>query len=942
MATIHRSLETVAASYSLFERNQVLTHDQLNSVGAYLDDQSRLTRLALAGVGIVCGLRLGRRGGAVVLAKGVGLTTDGDLLHVGTERVYDRVRLYDASRPAYPPFYGGDAGSGTILPLYELIGTGERDDGRMERLDAFAARTGFDPNAMVGVLYMESARTDFDLCTGTDCDNLGQECTHTLRLFLVEEGRIGALRERVVTPDQAVAELAEIVAARPVFTATANTPNLLAQTFRTACTAMYRGLSAQLPRLYPACSTFLGDLFGTDPAPAWLERLARWQEYFAANGLPIQSYHGFLKDLVETWNEFRSRLAGDRTWCCPDPLAFPKHLLLGRVGDTGGGERLRTPFYPSPLVSRTQTDLHHARFLVSKLDVLIRTFEPLAETTIRITPSGGAVPLEERAIPAYYRFDPALPIHAWWNFRLTQRSMATANYGYHANRYGATGAAANPLAASLGRFPFFRVEGHLGQPAADVARTLNDLITRHNLPIAVGLVALSADRRRVIKRPGIRYTDLHRLHYLFRQDVSRQLADVVRFSQNFKQKVDKAVRTEVIADAADETGVTLTGYAKDQNSAVARNAAKVRTVLNRPYSRYSSDASWKTSVAPTMQAAGLFKSRLSEVVKTEFTTPFDSLIGNDRIQWLDWLDDIIKAKEDKADDRLLFAAFFAEHPGIEHGGGVERGGTLVLLYDEEQRVVADVMLPYRWVEAEEEEPAQPPIRKPGLRPGWVIGNGLTVLPSRHALIRDALVHFRNDEVETLLQSRLAGFKAAHVDTLRSTIETGLNARVDALQKDYLGTVKESANLLGSALIGRKDLAAGVDAGQLVFADKELQARVEAVREQELVTKYLADKASQRGLTEAQQTLYQQQAREAEADLARAIADTTQYLADSKTSVAVGSEGMAAMLTLNNGLATISDTQAMATVNDRLNTIKTGSTDAGLTMMIDAMTSTRIR
>lgn len=89
---------------------------------------------------------------------------------------------------------------------------------------------------------------------------------------------------------------------------------------------------------------------------------------------------------------------------------------------------------------------------------------------------------------------------------------------------------------------------------------------------------------------------------------------MVRFSQNFKQKVDKAVHDKVIADQADDTGVTFTSYAKDQNTAVARNASKVRAVLNRPYSQYKADTTWKASVAPTLQAAGLFKSRLSEVV----------------------------------------------------------------------------------------------------------------------------------------------------------------------------------------------------------------------------------------------------------------------------------------------------------------------------------------
>ena len=69
-------------TYSIFEDNQVLTADQLNSIGDYFDYQDRLTRTCLLGVGIVCGLdvQLGRE--EIIVSRGAGITTDGDLLHL--------------------------------------------------------------------------------------------------------------------------------------------------------------------------------------------------------------------------------------------------------------------------------------------------------------------------------------------------------------------------------------------------------------------------------------------------------------------------------------------------------------------------------------------------------------------------------------------------------------------------------------------------------------------------------------------------------------------------------------------------------------------------------------------------------------------------------------------------------------------------------------------
>ncbi len=45
-------------TYPIFEVNQVLTNSHLNEVFGYLDEQERLTRANLIGIGIVCGLEI--------------------------------------------------------------------------------------------------------------------------------------------------------------------------------------------------------------------------------------------------------------------------------------------------------------------------------------------------------------------------------------------------------------------------------------------------------------------------------------------------------------------------------------------------------------------------------------------------------------------------------------------------------------------------------------------------------------------------------------------------------------------------------------------------------------------------------------------------------------------------------------------------------------------
>ena len=78
-------LTQITNGYHTFVENQVLTHSQLNEFVSYLDDQDRLSRVFLQGVGVVCGFELIVSAAKITLSQGVGLTTDGDLIQFGQD-----------------------------------------------------------------------------------------------------------------------------------------------------------------------------------------------------------------------------------------------------------------------------------------------------------------------------------------------------------------------------------------------------------------------------------------------------------------------------------------------------------------------------------------------------------------------------------------------------------------------------------------------------------------------------------------------------------------------------------------------------------------------------------------------------------------------------------------------------------------------------------------
>ena len=93
-------------TYPVFEANQVLTNAHLNDLFEYLDEQTRLTRSNLIGIGIACGLEVTFEApGTVHLSKGCGVTSQGYLIVEPDDLDLAFVRSYKLPIDyGYPPF----------------------------------------------------------------------------------------------------------------------------------------------------------------------------------------------------------------------------------------------------------------------------------------------------------------------------------------------------------------------------------------------------------------------------------------------------------------------------------------------------------------------------------------------------------------------------------------------------------------------------------------------------------------------------------------------------------------------------------------------------------------------------------------------------------------------------------------------------------------------
>jgi hypothetical protein len=899
------SLDTVSSGYSVFEQDQVLTHEQLNSVSAYLDDQDRLTRVGLIGVGIACGLNASVADDVVVVTRGAGVTTDGDLLHFETDMRFDRFKPYDESAPVYDPFYA----DGKMLTVRELVPEGV-EDARATGLDQLSTETGSALLDKVVVLYMESYVKDEDLCSGTDCDNLGCDSVNNTKVLLVDKATASALRAGLVTMADAAAALADVAIPRPKVSGTIASGSDLANLYRSTCTSMVTDLTNVLSTLYATSSAVIADLFPDDPTQTWLGRLKTIDSAFARSDFGIQYYYDFLKDVVETYGAFRDQLFGDTTVCCPDVHAFPKHLLLGYLASASGTGtvELRTGYYPSPITSRTSEQWAHARSLAVKLHTLLSTFAtPKKTSVIRVTPSACEDrSLEERAIPYYYDVNTTLPVHRAWSYELTRRGMEAYNYSYNASLYSARGAAASPLDFAIGRYPFFRIEGHLGQAVNDARTSLEAEIASNNLPFAVDAVLLGSDRSKLVKKPGIRYTDLHRMHHLLRQDVYYQLDDAVTFGKSLTEQVNNSDITD-ISDGGE--GPSLKELTSRNSATVTAKATTAMSSLAKSYSNFRGDSTWKSDFKDIGTVAGTMKTDLGSVMKTEFTTPLDSLIGNTQVRWLDWLDEIIATEDDRKDEQSLFAQFIQRRPGLEHFAGVVRGGTFVLVYDDSGSVLADFMLPYNCCEADEEETEQPVLTRPQLKVDDLTKGGFTLDRSLTTFVGDELSAFQG-KIEPLW---------------KEDIET---------QASYFDVFKDSVTLMSNTFTG---INAGISPGNMTaVADDTLldllaqETQVKTRQVEELRTRY-ADPDT----TDDERTALEGQLKNAELGLAKTVEDTVAHVAATGADVSKSSEGNKALTTVSDAMLVIKDPTARDNVKAGLERVSAGA-DAQLKSQLGAM------
>ncbi len=543
------------SDYPKFVADQVLTSDNLNDLFGYLDEQGRMTRTNLSGIGIVCGLEVktAPNGSSITITKGVGVTSSGYLVSV-PEITYTKrtTAVFDAVKCEYYSKFVNIAAKTQNFDLWELKQEAEAEGTTLLNNSFLSA------GEKVVLIFVELLEENNKNCDPNSCDDKGTKVTVNIRPLLVTK----AIAETLITPPVSINAASfnslvdlpmprwNIVNTNPVNT------NDIVGAYTTVLTQNFiSSVQSALSQAYVRFSPVLGDKYPSNPFTAF--NLVS-QFAFLYNGsinknqsLHIQYYYDLFSDLIAAYKEFCITGNEVLSVCSPNESLFPRHLLLGEVFPLAGDavSTVRHHFIFSPLFQRKDLWLKLIS-LFRRMDFMLKNFSipPIAtsgpannDTLIKITPSNlSDYPLSAKAIPYYY--DPVSPANLVknWSYEKFSRNRANHSLSYNAALYttAADNFVRNPLQFDIEPYNFLRVEGITGKAVVSVLETIKARIKSSRLPIKVVALATGTPKTIVDEDACCCLSDLELQYQLLRKQLLCCLKESSRFFGSLEKRDD--------------------------------------------------------------------------------------------------------------------------------------------------------------------------------------------------------------------------------------------------------------------------------------------------------------------------------------------------------------------------------------------------------------------
>jgi PKD repeat protein len=500
-------------NYPEFVPDQVLTSSNLNDMFSYLDEQERLTRTNLIGVGIVCGLEVttNTSGTQLTISQGCGITSGGYLITF-PKTTFTQYNTYNALKPLYYEKFVDGVNKTQYYNLDELFETAVVE-GAVGLTSAYLADK-------VVLLYVELLEDSSKNCDPGSCDDLGKNIDITFRPLLISINDAAKLKTQGANYGGTAFQTLPILK-MPRFNVPAtllqSTTQIFQQYSNILTASFISNVQATLTQTYNMLLPLIQDIYPNNPFDQLSTNLAFLNDNTITSfeAINFQYYYDLFSDIEIAYCELRETGIEAFSLCCPDVNLFRLHLLLGNAIADANAVQIanRQYFIPSPVMECHCKQTQRVRWLFKRIQLMLQNFSvgiaasgnfgKLLEfellrrrsenTTIRITPSKlGNYPLAKKAIPFYY-----LPAEGTdrlvdnWDTEKTAKGEASQNLSYNSDQYATDDFVLNPLSYDLEPYNFLRIEGHIGMDYTAALKSIINLRDRNRLPF--GVVTLGSD-----------------------------------------------------------------------------------------------------------------------------------------------------------------------------------------------------------------------------------------------------------------------------------------------------------------------------------------------------------------------------------------------------------------------------------------------------------------
>ncbi|AZJ34844.1 hypothetical protein [Tenacibaculum singaporense] len=541
METTNLKLKEITTEYSKFNANQVLTETQLNTFIDYFDDQNRLSRLGLSGVGLACGFKVTPQLTidkaaitSIEITQGTSVTTDGDLV-----QFFDLIEenLPSKTFSFYKKFEDTDGNYERFKDSqdkqYNLWELHTEEDESHTNLVEFP-----EIQKMAVLLYLEQYSNEDELCSKLTCDNQGIEQINKLRVLLVSIEDLEAIAAKdaiflkhnwyKINDELPVVEVKRVVL---------NEKN----------TKTFSELKAQFDSVVKDESISVDLINGFDTIFSKFQKssiTAKIKSLFSFSSLAVpldfQYRYDVIKDLVDTYNEIKELLLHINVNCCPNIGAFPKHIMLGKLKQTEDYPELRHRFYKSTIVGQENENLQKVQLLIDRAIAIVSNYigKTKSEDVI-ITPSQAHTPLSDKAVPFYYNVSSEFLKN--WDFNKTKNYRANQNLSYHKENLSSSLAIQKPLSYNIDKNDFYRIEGHQGKMYREALAKILKLKKDNGLSFDVKTLSINATEQTInINNYECEFEDLKMLLNAWRAEQNCILSEVSKTFSAFKLTNPKA------------------------------------------------------------------------------------------------------------------------------------------------------------------------------------------------------------------------------------------------------------------------------------------------------------------------------------------------------------------------------------------------------------------